>query len=171
VAKSEKKGKRRSESSGGEPLALVRDPLPGPPMWQRGLGRVTGARACYGKPIEAHGHVVIPVATLRSVGGMGFGQGEESGPGSGSSGPVGSSGGGRGHFVDARPVGFIDIGPDGVRYQAIEPSPAARRNGAAVMITFAALAAARLLRGRAGGASGLTRRSGPAAWPVRSLRR
>ncbi len=39
--------------------------------------RVTGARVCFGKPIEAAGRTVVPVASLRVMGGMGFGHGSQ----------------------------------------------------------------------------------------------
>ncbi len=126
-----KRGKRRSGAgSGDEPLALVYGAVPKPPVWQRALGRLTGARACYGKPIEAHGHVVIPVATLRTLGGLGYGNGipaddPTASPAGSAGGPAGGGGGGGGGLIDARPVGFIDIGPDGVRFQAIDVPAAA----------------------------------------------
>ena len=181
------KGKRRSRGSNGdESLALVPDRLPGPPSWQRALARLTGARACYGKPIEAHGHVVIPVATMRTMGGLGFGGGpaddEGGAPGSGAAGPAAqiggagaaaqATGGGGGGFVDARPIGFIDIGPDGVRYQPIDVPAPPRRPGRSALVALALIVAARVLRGPASaGAARLRRGSAPAPWPVRSLRR
>ncbi len=169
---SDAKGKRRSRGSGGEPVALVSGRLPAPPVWQRALGRLTGARACYGKPIEAQGHVVIPVATLRTFGGVGFGNGIDASaatPPEDPRHPSPGSGGGGGGFIDARPVGFIDIGPGGVRYEPIEVSTPARSAGTTVLLALGIVAAARVLRGPA---ARITRRS-PAAgsWPVRSLRR
>jgi uncharacterized spore protein YtfJ len=167
------KGKRRSRGSGGEPVAIAAQPLPQAPVWQRALGRLTGTRVCYGKPIEAYGHVVVPVATLRTWGGLGFGRG--AGPGAGppvtiedeAAASLGHGAGGGG-FVDARPVGFLEISPEGVRYQAIEmPSPP-RPRGTALAFGFGALLAVRVLRGPIGR---LTRRSGAARpWPGRSLR-
>ena len=171
------KGKRRSRgSSGDESLALVPDRLPGPPVWQKALGRLTGARACYGKPIEAHGHVVIPVATMRTMGGLGFGggpAGTDAGPAVPAGGGSGQqTGGGGGGFVDARPIGFIDIGPDGVRYQAIDVPPPPSRPGRTALVALGMLVAARLLRGpAAAGAARLRRGSAPGPWPGRSLRR
>ena len=173
------KGKRRSRESGGdEALALVRDHTVPGPVWQRAAARLTGARVCYGKPIEAHGHVVVPVATLRTIGGLGFGQGAPSeAVGEAVDGaPAGaeSTGGGGGGLLDARPIGFIDIGPDGVRYQPIEvPSPP-RRMGAAALLALGVVVVARALGGRAsgGGLAALRRRpTGSARWPARSLRR
>jgi uncharacterized spore protein YtfJ len=173
-----KQGKRRSRAgSDDEPLALVPGGLPQPPAWQRALGRLTGARACYGKPIEAHGHVVIPVATLRTLGGLGYGNGtaadDPSGSRAGSAGdPAGNGGGGGGGLVDARPVGFIDIGPDGVRFQAIDVPPARRRASTTVLVGLGIVAASRLVAAPVV-RSALVRRRRAAAppWPVRSLRR
>ena len=130
------------------------------PAWQRFVGRLTGARVCYGKPIEAHGHVIVPVATLRTFGGLGFG-GSMAEPGSPE---APSSGGGGGGFVDARPVGFIDIGPDGVRYEPIELAPSAQRAGTTTLIALALLLAARVLAVR-------RRPAAEARWPARSRRR
>jgi uncharacterized spore protein YtfJ len=169
------KGKRRSRGSSGEPVALTAQPLPQAPVWQRALGRITGTRVCYGKPIEAYGHVVVPVATLRTWGGLGFGRGvaqNTATPGAAIEDDTESSlgsGGGGGGFLDARPVGFLAITPEGVRYQSIDvPSPSARR-GTAMAFGLGALLAVRVLRGPIGR---LTRRSeGARPWPGRSLRR
>jgi uncharacterized spore protein YtfJ len=167
------KGKRRSRGSSGEPVALAAQPLPPAPVWQRALGRLTGTRVCYGKPIEAYGHVVVPVATLRTWGGLGFGRGQGTAPP-----PVTiedeapaslGSGGGGGGFIDARPVGFLAITPEGVRYQAIEVPSASARRGTAMAFGLGALLAVRVLRGPIGR---LTRRSEAGRpWPGRSLRR
>jgi uncharacterized spore protein YtfJ len=88
------------------------------PPAQRALARLTGARLCFGRPVEAKGRTVIPVASVRTAGGYGFG-GE----------PVGSerSGGGGGGALDARPVGFIEIGPEGTRFERIDDGRMALR--------------------------------------------
>jgi uncharacterized spore protein YtfJ len=80
------------------------------PPAQRALARLTGARLCFGRPVEAKGRTVIPVASVRTAGGWGFGN-EPNGRG---------SGGGGGGALDARPVGFIEIGPDGTRFERID---------------------------------------------------
>lgn len=173
-----KRGKRRSGAgSGDEPLALVYGAVPKPPVWQRALGRLTGARACYGKPIEAHGHVVIPVATLRTLGGLGYGNGipaddPTASPAGSAGGPAGGGGGGGGGLIDARPVGFIDIGPDGVRFQAIDVPPPRRRASTTVLVGLGIVAASRVVVAPVV-RSALVRRRRAAAppWPVRSLRR
>ncbi len=174
---SDGKGKRRSRGSGGQPLALATGRLAQAPVWQRALGRLTGARACYGKPIEAHGHVVIPVATLRTSGGLGFGRGSAvedasaptsaGAPGEAPPSSIGSGGGGGWHN-DARPIGFIDVGPDGVRYQPIEVPATARSASTTALLALGILVASRGLRGPV---ARLTRRSAAGSWPVRSLRR
>jgi uncharacterized spore protein YtfJ len=88
------------------------------PSAQRALARLTGARLCFGRPVEAKGRTVIPVASVRTAGGYGFG-GE----------PVGRerSGGGGGGALDARPVGFIEIGPEGTRFERIDDGRMALR--------------------------------------------
>ena len=80
------------------------------PPAQRALARLTGARLCFGRPVEAKGRTVIPVASVRTAGGWGFGN-ERDGRG---------AGGGGGGALDARPVGFIEIGPDGTRFERID---------------------------------------------------
>lgn len=168
------KGKRRSRASEAEAaLARVDGHVPEVPVWQRAVGRLTGARACYGKPIEAHGHVVVPVASLRTVGGLGFGNGTPpSGEASATATAGQSSGGGGGGFVDARPLGFIDIGPEGVRYQPIEAGPRARRAGTTALAAIGVVAAVRLLGAPlAGRARVRRRRTAAGPWPGRSLRR
>jgi len=87
------------------------------PPAQRALARLTGARLCFGRPIEAKGRTVIPVASVRTAGGWGFGN-EPDGRG---------AGGGGGGALDARPVGFIEIGPDGTRFQPIDDGRVALR--------------------------------------------
>src|ERR1019366_7733280 len=87
------------------------------PPAQRALARLTGARLCFGRPVEAKGRTVIPVASVRTAGGYGFGN-EPGGR------PMGGGGGGA---LDARPVGFIEIGPDGTRFERIDDGRAALR--------------------------------------------
>jgi hypothetical protein len=88
-----------------------------PPV-QRALARATGARLCFGRPIEGKGgRVVIPVASVRTAGGWGYGN-EPDGRG---------GGGGGGGALDARPVGFIEIGPDGTRFERIDDGRMALR--------------------------------------------
>ena len=173
------KGKGRSRPATGEELlARVPDGLIPAPVWQRALGRFTGARACYGKPIEAHGHVVIPVATLRTIGGLGIGsdpalQTVSPGPDDPPSGRGDQGGAGGGGYLSARPVGFIDIGPDGVRYEPIivARTPAGPRTTA--LVTLGVLTAARILAGPLRRRHGLIGRRRPVAlpWSVPASRR
>ena len=79
------------------------------------LTRLGGARLVYGKPVKVGDRTVIPVARVFSAGGFGFGSGSETPASQG-------EGGGGGGVVDARPVGFIEIGNDGTRFEAI-PDP------------------------------------------------
>ena len=87
------------------------------PPAQRALARLTGARLCFGRPVEAKGRTVIPVASVRTAGGYGFGN-EPGG---------GALGGGGGGALDARPVGFIEIGPEGTRFERIDDGRMALR--------------------------------------------
>ena len=104
------------------------------PPAQRVLARLTGARLCFGRPVEVKGRTVIPVASVRTAGGYGFG-GEPDGRQ--------RSGGGGGGALDARPVGFIEIGPEGTRFEPIDDGRAALRTIAAG--SFAVLVVGRAL--------------------------
>ncbi len=75
------------------------------------VGRINGVRVAYGKPIRAGDRTIIPVARVRVRGGLGFGSGAQA-----------ESGGGGGGTLDAQPVGFIESGPDGTRYERIPAS-------------------------------------------------
>ena len=106
----------------------------GPPALRRALARIGGARLCYGKPVHAGDRVVVPVAQVRAVGGYGFGSGSER--------DRGGDGGGGGGSLRAKPVGFIELGPDGARYHAIpEPGGTASRTAALAGATTAGAAA------------------------------
>jgi hypothetical protein len=69
--------------------------------------RLGGGRLVYGKPLRLADRAVIPVSRVRVTGGFGFG----------GRGP--DEGGGGGGSVNARPAGFIDVGPEGARYEEI----------------------------------------------------
>jgi hypothetical protein len=112
---------------------LARSDRPGdtgaPPNVQRGevplglrklVSRLAGARLCYGEPVRAGERIVIPVARVSAVGGGGWGR-SRSGA-SDDDDPDASAGGGGGGTLDAAPVGFIEIGPEGARFEAI-PDP------------------------------------------------
>jgi uncharacterized spore protein YtfJ len=95
-----------------------------------GVGGLGGARLCYGKPVTVGERKVIPVASVRATGGMGFGSGSAEQEG---------SGGGGGGWIEARPIGFVEIGPDGARFERIaDPDATSRtlRAGAAAVATL-----------------------------------
>jgi uncharacterized spore protein YtfJ len=122
------------------------------PPAQRALARLTGARLCFGRPVEVKGRTVITVASVRTAGGWGFGN-EPDGNG---------SGGGGGGALDARPVGFIEIGPDGTRFERIN-------DGRVALQAIAASSLALLVLGRV---LARRRRGALAAGPLpRRLRR
>jgi len=73
--------------------------------------RVGGARVVYGKPVRTGEVTVIPVATVR--GGIGFGYGF----GAGTAEEGGGGGGGSG--LRAKPVGYIEVTPQGARFRRI----------------------------------------------------
>lgn len=89
------------------------------PALARLATRLTRARLCYGRPVEAHGRTVIPVARISLAGGLGRSGNRDAG------------GGGN---LQARPVGYIEIAPEGTRFERIEqPSLGARLAGGAVL--------------------------------------
>ncbi len=114
--------------------------LEGVPLADRLLAGIAGARLCFGEPLEAEGRTVLPVARVRAAGGLGA-------PRAGRR----AGGGGR---LDARPVGVLEVGPDGVRFTRLPTSPALQAAGAgaaaAVVLTGAATALRLLGRGRRG---------------------
>jgi Sporulation protein YtfJ (Spore_YtfJ) len=129
--------------------------------------RISGAKLVYGKPVRVGERAVVPVASMRVSGGFGFGSG--TGPDE-----EGGDGGGGGGTLRARPAGFIEVGPEGARYQPIEPPAPPRDRRTALVATGAAaagfLAATGLLAARAAVRQlGGPRRRGRAALP--SLRR
>jgi hypothetical protein len=91
---------------------------PKAPALARLATRLTRARLCYGRPIEAHGRTVVPVARVSLAGGLGQ-----------SGGPAGGGGN-----LQARPVGYIEMSPEGTRFERIEqPSLGARLAGGALL--------------------------------------
>jgi uncharacterized spore protein YtfJ len=66
------------------------------------LRSTAGVATVYGAPVTAHGKTLIPVARVAYGFGGGFG-GEE-------------SGGGLGGGVAARPVGVVELGPEGAHF-------------------------------------------------------
>jgi uncharacterized spore protein YtfJ len=135
-------------------------PAPAPPPVDRGrmgfgltraANALGGARLCYGDPIEVGERVVIPVARVRGAGGYGFGRGSSRAADGSDTGD--GDGGGGGGALEATPAGFLDITPDGVRYEAIpDPVTTARAIGtgasALAMLVSAVVGLRRLSRGR-----------------------
>jgi len=129
--------------AGPPPPAPDRNPV------RRLIDAATGAKLCYGEPVRAGDRVVIPVARVSAAGGWGFGRGR-GGDGDGGDG-LGHGGGGT---FDARPVGFIDAGPDGARFQSVpDPDQTARtlRAAATAFVTVTTAATALRARRRAAG--------------------
>ena len=118
---------------------------------ERLIDRATGARICFGEPVQVGATAVIPVSRVRVYGGFGFGRDEGE--------AKGGEGGGGGGYVDAQPLGFIELRSDGSRYQAIddpESSQKMLRAGATAAATLlTAAAGARRLRGGRRRPSGL----------------
>jgi uncharacterized spore protein YtfJ len=109
------------------------------------IAQLGGARLCFGDPVRVGDREVIPVARVRTMGGGGFGSGTRADVETG-------GGGGGGGFVDAVPIGFIDAGPEGARFEPI-PDPEAPvrmlKGGATALATLVTtVAGARALRRR-----------------------
>jgi len=118
------------------------------------VGASANVRAVFGEPIERDGITVIPVARVRWGFGGGAGRGPIAvGPGLGADraaaaggadeGRSGSGTGGGGGAI-ADPIGYIEIGPDGVSFIPIGvpmPSPGfLLAGGAAAAIVLRAIA-------------------------------
>lgn len=119
-----------------------------PPVPTARLGRFAdllgGARLCYGEPVRAGDRVVIPVARVRGAGGGGFGR---------KGGTDEEDGGGGGGVLEASPAGYLEITPEGTRYEPIpDPVYTARAVGAGAsglaMLVSTALGVRRMLRRR-----------------------
>lgn len=92
---------------------------------RRLLARMSGARLCYGKPVTGGDLTIVPVARVRVAGGFGNGPADE-----------GQGGGGA---VDATPVGYIEVGPDGARFRAIPDPDRVLKTTRSLAITAAGL--------------------------------
>src|SRR3954447_5167776 len=105
------------------------------PAARKLLTRLAGARLCYGKPVRVGDRAIVPVARVRTTGGFGWGSDDAS-----------ASGGGGGGMLNAQPVGFIDVGPEGARFEAIpDPDRSTKllRAGAVAVVTVLAATAVR----------------------------
>ena len=96
-------------------------------VFERLARRIGGGRLVYGRPLKLGDRAVIPVARVKVRGGFGFGVRDR------------EDGGGGGGSVDARPAGFIEVGPEGARYEAI-PREHGRAEAIAAGIAAGALA-------------------------------
>ncbi len=74
--------------------------------------------AVYGKPVQAEDKIIIPVAQVSYMFGLGFGEGQEPQLKDGSQ-PAGSGGGGGGGGVRARPVAVIEITPEHTHVEGV----------------------------------------------------
>ena len=113
---------------------------------ERLVDRVTGAKICFGEPVQVGATAVIGVSRVRAYGGFGFGRDEGD--------EKDGEGGGGGGYVDAQPLGFIELRSDGTRYQPIDdperPQKLLKAGVTAVATLLTAAAGARRLRsGRA----------------------
>jgi hypothetical protein len=135
-AKDAKKGKakkKKASSSVPAPPVVTAEPVDVqvgevPPADtvapQRFIDRLTGARLCYGKPVTGGDLTIVPVARVRVAGGFGGdGRGE----------------GGGGGAVQAAPIGYIEVGPDGSRFRAIDDPDRTLSVVRSVAVTVAAL--------------------------------
>jgi uncharacterized spore protein YtfJ len=113
--------------------------------------RAFGARLCYGEPVRHGDHTVIPVASVMSAGGLGFGSGT---PDRGTRSAASGEGGGAGGALGARPVGFIELHGDEARFRRIVTVTDL------VQVSLAAAAAALLVTRRSRRATRLRRRAG-----------
>src|SRR5262245_45297506 len=125
----------RSSAKGGPMDAFVER------MAER-VGGKAGVKAAFGDPIERDGITVIPVAKVRYGFGGGSGMGPMANRAWGTSGGVGTgtgsgigedatapgdkaaevgSGSGAGGGVMADPIGYVEIGPEGATYRALQP--------------------------------------------------
>jgi hypothetical protein len=110
------------EDSAVDEARRAAGPTPGDRVLERLaqlIGATAGVKAVFGEPITRDGRTIVPVARVRW--GFGGGGGSAEGP---ANGPASGSGGGGGAAAD--PVGYLEIGPEGTRFQPIRdpyPSP------------------------------------------------
>ena len=103
------------------------------PALRKLAARLSGARLTFGEAVHVGDRAIIPVARVDARGGFGSGPGDDAGGG----------GGGR---LAASPVGFIDVGPEGSRFEAIpDPDRTARlvKAGAVAVATVLVATAVR----------------------------
>jgi uncharacterized spore protein YtfJ len=81
------------------------------------FGGRTGVSSLFGEPIERGESTIVPVGRMRWL--VGAGSGSASVPGTDGS----SDGSGGGGAAIADPIGYIEMGPDGVRFRRIVEIP------------------------------------------------
>jgi hypothetical protein len=146
-AVAKKDAKKRSVLAGGTLDRMPPAAVPAGGFGASGLvAKLTGARLCYGKPVRQGDFAVVPVASVRAVGGYGVGR-----PGANGAGDSGQEGGGGGGSLTGRPLGYIEIGPDGTRFQPIATGLRGRGPALALGAGAGAVAGAGLVATGVGG--------------------
>ncbi len=107
-----------ADETAAEAMEEARAAASGPArsMLERAFSRFGGRavnEAVFGAPIERGGRTVIPVARVMA----GFGGGE------GTDRTEGAGGAGAGGGMIGQPLGYIEMGPDGVAYRPISQPP------------------------------------------------
>lgn len=77
------------------------------------VARRSSVETVFGEPKEFAGKIIIPVARVRSGGGAGGGSGRQPGK------DAGGEGAGGGIGVDVRPLGWLIVADDRVRWQPV----------------------------------------------------
>jgi uncharacterized spore protein YtfJ len=94
------------------------------PRLHQVLTRLERGKLCYGKPIEAHGRTVVPVTRVQLAGRLDDGAGN----------------------LQAQPVGFIEVAPEGARFTRIEEPNVPAGLGAGALVAGGVLAAVAVRR-------------------------
>ena len=113
---------------------MAKVPKPKRSIGERLVDRVTGARLCFGEPVQVGAQTVIPVSRVRVAGGFGYG-----------SNPEDEDGGGGGGYLEAQPLGFIAVRPDGASYVRIPDPERTQKTLRVAAALVAAVAVARHL--------------------------
>ena len=95
------------------------------PRLHQVLTRLKRGKLCYARPIEAHGRTVVPVARVQLAGRL-----DDASAGN----------------LQAQPVGFIEVAPEGTRFTRIEEPNVSARLGAGALVAGGVLAAVAVRR-------------------------
>jgi hypothetical protein len=106
------------------------------PALPRIIARARGARLCFGRPVRAGDTAVVPVASVWVAGGWGSGGGRNAADS--------GEGGGGGGALGAKPIGYIEVTPNGTRFRRILDPSEIIKAFAGALVT--AISAAALLR-------------------------